>query len=99
MYTCQTCSNKYFSYVHEGNNRILVTLFQYNDVEESYKRRRVNLDLLDEVRDHARINSKALKRRVKLKHKAKTKPRQFKVVDLVMRKAHPYQIKNKLSPK
>jgi len=27
------------------------------------------------------------------------KPRQFKVVDLVMRKAHPYQIENKLSSK
>ena len=32
-----------------------------------------NLDLLDEVCDHAR-NSKALKRRVELKHKTKMKP-------------------------
>jgi len=59
----------------------------------------VNLDLLDEVCDHARINSKALKRRVELKYKTKTKPRQFKVADLVMRKVHPYQLENKLSPK
>jgi len=59
----------------------------------------VNLDSLDEVRDHARINSIALKRRVELRHKTKTKPRQFKVANLVMRKAHPYQIENKLSPK
>jgi len=68
-------------------------------VEESNEGRKVNLDLLDEVRDHARIHSEALKRRVRLRHKTKTKPRQFKVVDLVMRKAHPYQIENKLSPK
>ena len=59
----------------------------------------MNLDLLDEVCDHARINSEALKRRVELKHKTKTKPRQFKVANLVMRKVHPYQLENKLSPK
>ena len=73
--------------------------FQSFVVEESNERRTVNLDLLDKVHDHARINSKALKRMVELKHKTKTKPRQFKVVDLVMRKAHPYQIENKFSPK
>jgi len=39
-----------------------------------------------------------LKRRVELKHKTNMKPRQFKVVDLVMQKAYPYEIEN-LSPK
>ena len=59
----------------------------------------MNLDLLVEVRDHPRINSKALKRRVEVRHKTKTKPRWFKVADLVMQKVHRYQIENKLSPK
>ena len=49
--------------------------------------------------EYARINSEALKRRVKLKQKTKMKPRQFKVVNLVMRKVHFYQLENKLSPK
>jgi len=72
--------------------------FQSFFVEESNEGGKVNLDLLDEVCDHACINSKA-KRRVELKHKTKMKPWQFKVVNLVMRKAHPYQLENKLSPK
>ena len=38
-------------------------------------------------------------RKVEYKHSSKLKPRQFQVVDLVMRKAHPYQLENKLSPK
>ena len=33
------------------------------------------------------------------KHSSKLRPRQFQVADLVMRKAHPYQLENKLSPK
>jgi len=40
-----------------------------------------------------------LKRRVELKHKSKLRPRQFQVPDLIMRKAHPYQLENRLSPK
>ena len=59
----------------------------------------MNLNLLDEVREHACINLEALKRRVELSQKTKMKPRQFKVVDLVMRKAHPYELENKLSSK
>ena len=55
--------------------------------------------MLDKVSEHSCINSEAIKRRVELKKKAKTKPQRFKVVDLVMRKAHPYQLENKLSPK
>jgi len=73
--------------------------FQNFVIEESNEGRKVNLDLLDEVCEQARINSKALKRRVELRQKTKTKFRQFRVVDLVMRKDHPYQLENKLSPK
>jgi len=73
--------------------------FQSFVVEESNEERRVNLDLLDEVREEARIKAEAVKRRVEHKHSSRLKPQQFQVVDLVMRKAHPYQLENKLSPK
>jgi len=53
-------------------------------VEESNEERKVNLDLLDEVREEARIKVEALKRRVKYKYKSKLRPRQFQVTDLVM---------------
>ena len=59
----------------------------------------MNLDLLDEVREEARIKAEALKKRVEYKHKSKLRPRHFHVADLVMRKVHPYQLENKLSPK
>jgi len=68
-------------------------------VEEFNEERKVNLDLLDKVREEARIKAEALKRRVEYKQKSKLRPRQFQVADLVMRKAHPYQLKNKLFPK
>jgi len=61
--------------------------FQNFVVEESNEERRVNLDLLNEVRDEARIKVEALKRRVEYKYNSKLRPRQFQVVDLVMRKA------------
>ena len=61
--------------------------------------RKVNLDLQDEVREEARIKAEALKRRVEYKYSSKLRPRQFQVADLVMRKTHPYQLENKLSPK
>ena len=73
--------------------------FQNFVAEESNEERKVNLDLLDEVREEARIKAEALKRRLEYKHSSKLKPRQFQVADLVMRKAHPYQLENKLSPK
>jgi len=73
--------------------------FQNFLVEESNEERKVNLDLLDEVREEARIKAEALKRRVEYQYSSKLRPRQFQVVDLVMRKAHPYQLENKLSPK
>ena len=59
----------------------------------------MNLNLLDEVREEARIKVEALKRRVEYKYSSKLRPRQIQVADLVMRKAHPYQLENKLSPK
>ena len=56
----------------------------------------MNLDLLDEVREEARIKVEALKRRVEYKYSSKLRPRQFQVADLV---TYPYQLENKLSPK
>jgi len=73
--------------------------FQNFVVEESNEKRKVNLDLLDEVREEARIKAEALKSKVEYKYSSKFRPRQFQVTDLVMRKAHPYQLENKLSPK
>ncbi|KAK7382390.1 hypothetical protein VNO80_01241 [Phaseolus coccineus] len=73
--------------------------FQNFVAEESNEERRVNLDLLDEAREEARIKSEALKRRVERQYRSKLRPRQFQVADLVMRRAHPYQLENKLSPK
>jgi len=73
--------------------------FQNFVAEESNEERKVNLDLLDEVREEARIKAEALKRRVEYKYSSKLRPRQFQVADLVMRKTHPYQLENKLSHK
>ncbi|XP_068486807.1 uncharacterized protein [Phaseolus vulgaris] len=67
--------------------------------EESNEEKRVNLDLLEEAREEARIKAEAVKRRVERQYSSKVKPRQFQVGDLVMRKAHPYELENKLSPK
>ena len=73
--------------------------FQNFVAEESNEERKVNLDLLNEVGEDARIKAKALKRKVEYKYNSKLRPGQFQVADLVMRKAHPYQLGNKLSPK
>ena len=80
--------------IHESSPR-----FQSFVAEESNNERKVNLDLLDEVKEEARIKAEALKRRVEHQHSSKIKPRQFQAADLVMRKAHPYELENKLSPK
>ena len=80
--------------IHESSLR-----FQNFVVEESNEERRVNLDLLEEAREEARIKAEAMKRRVERQYSSKVKPRQFQVGDLVMRKAHPYELENKLSPK
>ena len=58
--------------------------FQNFVAEESNKERKVNLDLLDEVREEARIKVEALKRRVEYKYNSKLRPRQFQVADLGM---------------
>jgi len=55
--------------------------------------------VLDEAREEARIKAEAVKRRVERQYSSKVKPRQFQVGDLVMRKAHPYELEIKLSPK
>ncbi|XP_068498151.1 uncharacterized protein [Phaseolus vulgaris] len=49
--------------------------FQSFVAEESNKERKVNLDLLDEVREEARIKAEDLKRRVEHKHSSKLRPR------------------------
>ena len=80
--------------IHESSPR-----FQNFVAEESNEEMRVNLDLLDEAREEARIKAEAVKRRVERQYNSKVRPRQFQVADLVMRKAHPYELENKLSPK
>ena len=67
--------------------------------EDSNSERRMNLDLLDEVREEARVKAEVVKRRVERKYNSRMRPRQFRDGDLVMRKAHQYEMQNKLSPK
>jgi len=57
------------------------------------------MDLLDEVREEARLKAEAVKRRVERRYNSKVMSRQFRSGDLVMRKAHQYEMQNKLSPK
>jgi len=59
-------------------------LLQNFVAEESNVERKVHLDLLDEVREEARIKAKALKRKVEYKYNSKLRPRQLQVTDLVM---------------
>ena len=73
--------------------------FQNFVTEDSNAERRMNLDLLDEVREEARVKAEAVKRRVECNYNSKMRPRQFRDGDLVMRKAHQYEMQNKLSPK
>jgi len=85
-----------FSLVYGSDAMILVEIhessprFQSFVAEEFNDERRVNLDLLDEAREEARIKAEAVKRRVQHQYSSKVKPRQFQVADLVMRKAHAY---------
>ena len=55
--------------IHESSPR-----FQNFVVEESNEERRVNLDLLDEAREEARIKAEAMKRRVERQYSSKVKP-------------------------
>jgi len=93
-----------FSLVYGSDAMISVEIqessprFQNFVAEESNEERKVNMDLLDEVREEARVKAEALKRRVEYKHSSKLKPRQFQVADLVMQKAHLYQLENKFPP-
>ena len=80
--------------IHESLPRFLGFV-----AEESNEERRVNLDLMHEAREEAKIKAEAVKRRVERQYSSKVKLRQFQVGDLVMRKAHPYELENKLSPK
>ncbi|XP_068486854.1 uncharacterized protein [Phaseolus vulgaris] len=80
--------------IHESSPRFIGFV-----AEESNEERKVNLDLIDEAREEARIKAEAVKRRVEPQYSSKVKLRQFQVGDLVMRKAHPYELENKLSPK
>jgi len=80
--------------IHESSPR-----YQNFVAEKSNEERQVNLDVLDEAREEARIKAEAVKRRVERQYSSKVKPRQFQVGDLVMRKAHPCELGNKLSPK
>ena len=73
--------------------------FQHFVAEDSNEERKLNLDLLDEVREEARVKAEAVKRRIERRYNSKVMPRQFKEGDLVMRKAHQYEMENKLSPK
>nr|KYP53805.1 Retrotransposable element Tf2 [Cajanus cajan] len=67
--------------------------------EESDQGRRVDLDLIAETRERARINQVAAQRRAAFKNNTKVVPRDFDVGDLVLRRAQLTQIRNKLSPK
>ena len=58
--------------IHESSPR-----YQNFVVEESNEERRVNLDLLDEAREEARIKAEAVKRRVERQYSSKVKPRHF----------------------
>jgi len=43
--------------------------------DDSNEERKVNLDLLDQIREEVRIKAEAVKRRVEHKHSFKLKPR------------------------
>nr|KYP49416.1 Retrovirus-related Pol polyprotein from transposon 297 family [Cajanus cajan] len=67
--------------------------------EESDQGRRVDLDLITETREKARINQVAAQRRGAFKYNTKVVPRDFVVGDLVLKRAQLTQMRNKLSPK
>jgi len=80
--------------MHESSPRFLGFV-----AEESNEERRVNLDLIDEAREEAKIKAEAVKRRLERQYSSKVELRQFQVGDLVMKKANPYELENKLPPK
>ena len=68
--------------IHEISPRFLGFV-----AEESNEERRVNLDLINEAREEAKIKAEAVKRRVERQYRSKVKLQQFQIGDLVMRKA------------
>jgi len=56
------------------------------DEEVSEVGLRANLDVIDEVRDLAKISGEAMKRRLERTYKTKVIPRSFQAQDLVLRK-------------
>ena len=50
------------------------------------------MDLLDEVREEARVKAEAVKRRIERRYNSKVMTKQFRSGDLVMRKAHQYEM-------
>jgi len=65
--------------------------FQNFVAKDSNEERRLNLDLLDEVREEARVKAEAVKRRIERRYNSKVMPRKFRGGDLTMRKAHQYE--------
>ena len=52
--------------------------FQNFVTEHSNEEKRLNLDLLDEVREEARVKAEAVKRRIERRYNSKVMPRQFR---------------------
>ena len=55
--------------------------FQNFVAEDSNKERRMNLDLLDEVREEARVKAEAVKRRIERRYNSKVMLRRFREGD------------------
>jgi len=70
--------------IHESSPRFLGFV-----AEEPNEESRVNLDLIVEAREEAKIKVEAVKRRVERQCSSQVTLRQFQVGDLVMRKTHP----------
>ncbi|RDY09242.1 hypothetical protein CR513_06424, partial [Mucuna pruriens] len=72
-----------------------MALFEPNENEEEL---RVNLDMLQDVREIAHVREYAIKARVARKYDKRIMPREFKLQDLVLRKVTQKTESNKLTP-
>nr|KYP52363.1 Retrovirus-related Pol polyprotein from transposon 17.6 [Cajanus cajan] len=79
-----------------GEPSFRVTSFSEEGSEEG---RRADLDILGEIQGTAHIQEAAAKSRAVKKYNSRVLPRSFKQGDLVLKKAQPHQISNKLSPR
>ena len=61
--------------------------FQNFVAEDSNEERRLNLDLLDKVREEARVKAEEVKRRIERRYNSKVMSRQLREGDLVMEEA------------